>query len=374
MRQSLLFLLLASTLLSAWVLTPEDLASQAARTREAQLRELYEASQPEYDSYLGLGWMFLPKPDESKLETGYGTMNGFAFRHRFALYLQNPLDSSDLRIGLGWWAERQGWEPEDFLFFPNYSDWGAVRDIQTFVMTLANEKQAWRLATGLQWQNPESVGIPVQSAEKDSLWWFGQAGWNVLGVQAEFHRTDLDLIRATAEFESRALRGGDTTGPSIYYPDLEILYQRSLDDPLRLTWRQDLWKQKIYVETAWWPSESNEGSGVLHLYADASHLVGAEFGIRRNAAGHYLFGGGFELPFVRLACNLPSDYNQFFHSHGPLVLLEFHLSLQSIKDKAFFNLNAPRAAPMKTEKVHDESIRKPQSIQNQGNTANKESS
>jgi len=350
MRILLILLLSWAVSALAWTVQPQDLVSQPARTRESQLREFHEAFKPEYDSYLGFDWMLLPKPDESRLQSPYGIHNGFAFRQRFAIFLQNPIDSSVYRMGFAWWVERQGWQNEDFLFIPPTSEMGVVRDIHTLALTASNAKKSWAAVAGLQWQNPEQVGS-LYPAEGDSLWWFSEADWKSLGVQAVFHREAWTQVRATVELEARALRGGDSTGWKTYLPDLEALVTRDSADPLRLGYRQNIWRQRLYLDGSYWVMQGEHANGSLLMYTDASHLVGLELGARRRDNGKLSWGVGIEAPFARVSFNLPREYDQLFHSHGSTILVELHMSLGAISKESLFRRNAPRSAPMETDKI-----------------------
>jgi hypothetical protein len=346
----LVWFALASAL-HAWTVSPHALAAQSSQTRESQLQEFGEVFKPEFDTYLGLGWMYLPKPDQSRLFTPYGEHNGFAFRHRLSIFFQHPMDSSSLRLGWAWWVERQGWEAEDFLLVPSYSNLGVARSIHTTAVTLADSAHALGAALGVQWLNPESGNNQVQQPEEDSLWWFGHATWRQFATQAEFHGAELSMVRANANLGARALRGGDSVGLSTYLPDWEFLWLRGANDPIRLTWRQNIWHQQIYVHASAWPVQGQEGSGSLFFYTDASQLVGAELALRRTRDGKVLVGGGIEVPFLRVSCNLPREYDQFFASRGTQILVEFHMSIGAIKNRAIFRRNAPRSARMEVESV-----------------------
>ena len=336
---------------SAWTVQPSALQDQPMLTRESQLREFDEAFKPAFDSYLGFGWMLLPKPDQSRLQGPYGEQNGFAFRHRFAFMMQrNPDTTSPIRTGAAWWVERQGFETEDFLAFPNYSDQGLVREIHTFALLLSNTRYDAGVAAGLQWQHPEHVGN-IFAPESDSLWWFGHATWGKLSVQTLFHRTEWDHIRASFNLGSRAVLGSDSVGVRTYLPDLSLVLRHDTSNPLCISASQNLWHQMLYLTGSWYPQQSGERFASLKVYGDGSHLVGAEFGVRHFHDGTWTYGVGIEAPFVRISCNLPREYDQFFKSRGNNVLVEFYMSIEAIAGKSLFALNAPRSAPLESTPV-----------------------
>jgi hypothetical protein len=123
------------------------------------------------------------------------------------------------------------------------------------------------------------------------------------------------------------------------------------NNPLCLSASQNLWHQKVYLNGSWYPEQSGERWASLKLYADASHMLGAEFGVRHFPNGSWTYGAGIEAPFLRVSCNLPREYDEFFQSRGTNVLVEFYMSLESISNKALFARNAPRSAPLETTKT-----------------------
>ena len=346
--RSLSLLLFMALAIQAWVVSPDAVADQGGRTRDAQLREFQEAFKPGYSSYMGIGWMLLPKPSQATLQSPYGIHDGFAFRHRFALMMQSPLDSSTNTIGWAWWVERQGWDVEDFIAVPKYSAFGLVRDVHTFSMLFSSLPNDLGVAGGVQWTHPEHVGH-FYPAENDSLWWFTHGTWKMLAAQAEFKAAQWTMVRVNVELAARALRHGDSTGWHTYLPDMEAVLFQGGDDPLRLWLRQNIWTQRVYVEGTWWPKRNIQRQVSLLAYADPSQMVGVQVGVRQLPDRKWMWGGGVEFPFMRVSCNLPGEYDQFFHAHGNTWLLEVFISLGSIKDKAFFRRNAPRSAPMETD-------------------------
>lgn len=348
---AILFLGMAS-LASARSLEPQDLSFQGLNTRESQLQEFSQVFKPEYDSYLAFGWLYFPKSDQVRLSSPYGVHDGFAFRHRFSLFLQNNVDTnSTLRTGLGWWWERQGWETEDFLVVPERSSFGLVRSVHTFALSLSDTKRKLGLAAGLQWQNPEGTHGIVHSQETDSLWWFGHLLWDRYVAQMQWQGLEFSMLRVQAGLADRELRGGTITGFKTYLPDLEGLWLPGEEDAIRLQWLQNLWKQRIYLQATAWPMMGHEGSASLLFYTDPSHLLGAEVAVRRSVEGDWVFGGGIEVPFLRVSVNVPREYEQFFANRGTQILLEFQMNIGAIQNRALFRRNAPRSAPMETEKV-----------------------
>lgn len=349
-----LFLLGLPAILCAAVIPYERLAAQPSRTRESQLDEFADVFKPEYDSYLSFGWLYFPFPSQQELKSPYGTHPGFAFRHRFALFAHNPMDSaSKYRSGMGWWVERQGWDTEDFLAVPKYSQFGAVRDLHTFVATFSNRAQGWGGALGLQWQNPEYLGR-IYAQEEDSLWWFAHATWDKLTLQSVFHRGTWTSTRINMDLADRAIRGGDTTGWKTYMPDIEALLIHQATDPLRLQVRQNVFRRLFYLEGSWWVMENRDPWVSLKAFSDPSHMLGVEIGTRRLDNGDWIWGGGIEMPFLRVSCNLPREYEQFFESRGAQILVEFHLNIGTIDKTAIFARNGADSAPMETDKVKTE--------------------
>ena len=106
---------LTMPLCAAWNPTPQQLSYQTTITGSEQLHELEQAFKPEYSGYIAAGWVYFPLPTQSPLRTSWGEHDGYIFRQRLGAWLTNPLDSSRRRLGLAWWAERQGWDSEDFL-------------------------------------------------------------------------------------------------------------------------------------------------------------------------------------------------------------------------------------------------------------------
>jgi len=342
-----LSLLLLATLASAWNLTPANIHAQAAQSRDGQLREFQQSYAPNYDSYVGLGWVYLPFASQSRLQSPYGLHDGFAFRHRAALLLQNPIDSSAYRIGLAWWIERQGWDQEDFLALAPYKDYGLVRDIHTAAVMFSDTKRDMGWALGVQYQNPEHVGL-IYAPESDSLWWFTHAMWSRMSLQAVFHRSEWQTLRFNANLADRQLRGGAKNGLGTYWPDLEAAFLRGTEDPLHLRVRQNLYSQRVFLDAAYRPVLGKQAAFTLQLYPDASELLGLELGAIRTMEGDWRFGGDLEMPLFRVGYNAPRDAEELFDAHGTWIL-EFHISLGAIAQESIFRRNAPRPAPMETD-------------------------
>ena len=60
------------------------------------------------------------------------------------------------------------------------------------------------------------------------------------------------------------------------------------------------------------------------------------------------------MPFLRVSCNLPREYEQFFKNRGPQFMVEFHMDLVTENKKAIFARSGVGSAPMETDKVKKE--------------------
>ncbi len=77
----------------------------------------------------------------------------------------------------------------------------------------------------------------------------------------------------------------------------------------------------------------------LSLYPDASRLVSLE-GTCSHRDGRTWWGGGLNLPFVRVAYNHADDYESFFGASG-VWLVELRLGIGS-SGSSFFGLGGAR--------------------------------
>ena len=333
--------LAAVALASAWSLSPVSLENQSAYTMGLQLDEARQAIRPEYAGYMAASWMYLPLPSQSPLETRWGTHDGYAFRQRLSAWLSNPLDSSAWRVGLVWWGERQGFDQEDFLIFPAYGRFGRVQSVHTGGMSLGDSSRHWNVAGGIQYRNVEYLG-EEQGPSHDYMGWWQQAQWRFVGVQSSWHKGTWQSARLNLDMQARSVRGGADSGWTTYLPDLGV-QARNWGDSLylRYTWEQNLYGQLVYAAGALGGAPENPGWEwvALRLYPDPSRLVSLE-GTLSHRDGRTWWGGGLNLPFVRVAYNHAEDYDAFFKSRG-VWLLELRLGIGSA-GSSFFGLGGAR--------------------------------
>ncbi|NLB63018.1 MAG: hypothetical protein GX801_02790 [Fibrobacter sp.] len=350
MRSRLVFLLSLALVWNSWgsfVLTPENLHKQVEITFNQHLLELHQAFKPQYNGYFALGAVWLPSFKQSSFLSPYGEHYGFAFRQQAALLWQNPIEQTAFKAGFAWWGERQGFDSQDFIFFPSYDKFSSVRNLHSFALLLSNTQLNANFAMGLQWSHSEFMSEFV-GKEKDSLRYFATLGWNFLTIQGVINHRSLQGLMVHADLASRSLRGQNSSGWRTYLPDLAMILPWEDKNTWQLSWRQNLYGQKLYLHSKWWPKQEQRWESSLQWFMDASQLVGMELSYLQKAPGESFWGIGVEMPFVRVAYNLPRDFHGFFHSKSTIIV-EWQLSIGSNEKNEFFGLNAAQSAPMETQ-------------------------
>ena len=323
----------------AWHPTPQIIEEQVPQTAFAQLLDFQNAARPEYNAYLTAGIIYLPLPSQSALSTEWGIHNGFAFRQRLGIWLTDNFDgkgSRGFRFGFGWFGERQGWDNEDFLFVPHRGDFSQVNQVHTWGLTIADSSRHLLFGGGLQYLN----------ARDESLRWWLLGTWSRFSVMPNFHNGDLQFINAQLFLQARELRGNKNSWQN-YLPDLEFsLYSR---DSVKIFVSQNIFRQKYYLEGAFWARPRDFAYAALKFYPDPSRLLLAlEATATKKENSDVYFGGGITLPFLRVAYNHTDDYENFFKSRG-IWIVEIRLAIGTSGD-SFFALKAPKAAPSEVSK------------------------
>jgi hypothetical protein len=318
----------------AWNPTPLLIEEQTKQTAFMQLRDFQGAARPEYNAYISTGIIYLPLPSQSALSTEWGVHDGFAFKQNMGLWLTNNFDgkgSKGLTFGLGWFGERQGWDNEDFLFFPHRGNFSQINQIHTFGLTIADSSKHLLFGGGLQYLN----------AENNSLGWWLLGTWGRFSILPNFHKNDLRFINAQLNLQARELRGNENSWQN-YLPDLECSYFSK--DSVKMFVSQNIFKQKFYLEGAFWIEPKDFAWAALKFYPDPSRLLLAlEATATKKENDALYFGGGITIPFLRVAYNSTKDYETFFKNRG-VWIVEFRLAIGTSGD-AFFALNAPKRAP-----------------------------
>jgi hypothetical protein len=318
----------------AWNPTPLLIEEQVQQTAFMQLRDFQGAAKPEYNAYVSAGIIYLPLPTQSALSSEWGIHNGFAFKQNIGMWLTNNFDgrgSKGLVFGLGWFGERQGWDNEDFLFVPNRGMFSKINQIHTLGLTVADSSKHLLFGGGLQYLN----------AKDQTLGWWLLGTWGRFSILPNFHKNDLRFINAQLNLQARELRGNGNSWQN-YLPDLECSYFSK--DSIKMFVSQNIFKQKIYLESAFWTLPQDFAWAALKLYPDPSRLLFAlETTLTKKENSDIYFGGGIVLPFLRVAYNSANDYEAFFKNHGTWIV-EIRLAIGTSSD-AFFALNAPQRAP-----------------------------
>ena len=318
----------------AWNPTSEIIEGQALQTAFAQLNDFQNAARPEYDAYLTAGIIYLPLPNQSELSTEWGTHKGFALRQRFGMWLTDKFDNRDakgLKYGLTWFAERHGWDNEDFLFLPNRGYFSQINQIHTFGLTVADSLNQWLFGGGVQYLN----------AHDETLRWWLLGTWSRFSLMPVFHKGDLQFLNAQLYLQARQLRGNKDSWQT-YLPDLEFTFYS--EDSLRMFISQNIFKQRFYLEGSFWAHSGDLAWAAFKYYPDPSRLLLAlEATVVKKENDKICFGGGITLPFLRVAYNHADDFENFFKSRG-LWVVELRLAIGTSGD-SFFALKAPKSAP-----------------------------
>jgi hypothetical protein len=338
--RSLCSLLVCGLNLYAWNPTPQIIEEQVPQTAFLQLKEFQNAARPEYSAYLTAGIIYLPLPSQSALSTEWGIHEGFAFKQHTGMWLTYNFDWKNLkdwRFGLGWLGERHGWDSEDFLFFPHRGNFSQINQIHTFGLTFADSSKHLLFGSGLQYLN----------AKDETFRWWLLGTWDRFSIMPNFHKDDLEFINIQLFLQTRKLRGYKDSWQN-YLPDLEFSFYSK--DSMKMFISQNIFKQKLYIESAFWAEPKNFAWAALKYYPDPSRLLLAlEATVTKKENDEIYFGGGIVTPFLRVAYNHSYDYEAFFKSHG-VWIVEFCLNIGTSGD-SFFALSAPKAAPSEISKV-----------------------
>jgi hypothetical protein len=323
----------------AWNPAPRFIEEQVSHSGFKQLFDFQNAARPEYNAYVSAGLIYLPLPSQSALQTEWGIHDGFAFRQKIGLWLTENFDeksSGKFTFGLAWFGERQGWDNEDFLFYPHEGDFSQINQVHTFGLTAADSAKHLLFGSGVQYVN----------AKDNSFRWWLLGTYDRFSVMPVFHKADLLLINLQLYLQARALLG-HTDSWQNYLPDFDFSFYSK--DSLKVFISQNLFKQKFYIEGAFWVNSSDLASNdfawaALKFYPDPSRLLLAlEATAAKKENSDIYFGGGITLPFLRVAYNCADDYENFFKSRG-IWIVEFRLAIGTSGD-SFFALSAPKAAP-----------------------------
>ncbi|MCL2101800.1 MAG: hypothetical protein FWH22_08840 [Fibromonadales bacterium] len=330
-----LLLLIANSF--AWHPTPQIIEDQVPQTAFRQLMDFQNFARPEYNAYLTAGLVWLPLPSQSSLSTEWGILRGFAFRQYMGMWLTNNFDGHEqkrgLSYGIGWLGERQGWSNEDFLFFPHRGDFSQINQVHTFGLTIADSSKHLLFSGGAQYLN----------AEDETLRWWLLVTWGRFSIMPNFHKGDLQFINTQLHLQARELRGNRDSWQN-YLPDLDFSFYAK--DSVKIFVSQNLYKQKYYLESAFWVNPGDLAWVALKFYPDPSRLLMAlEATATKKENNDIYFGGGITTPFLRVAYNHASDYDNFFKSRG-IWIIEICLGIGTSGD-SFFALKAPKAAPSK---------------------------
>jgi len=334
MKRIFLLLFFASSYIHAWNPTPQIIEEQVPQTAFAQLAVFQNAARPEYNAYLNAGMIFLPLASQSALSTEWGIHQGFAMRQRLGLWMTNNFDGQakkGLTHGLGFFIERQGWDNEDFLFYPHRGEFSQINQIITSGYTIADSSRHWLAGGGMQY---------LDASNETFRWWL-LGTWRRFSIMPNFRKGDLQFINTQLNLQARELRGNKDSWQN-YLPDLEFSFFTK--DSVKMFISQNIFKQKHYLEAAFWANSDSASLAwaAYKFYPDPSRLLLAlEATVTKS--DEFYFGGGITLPFLRIAYNHANDYETFFKSRG-IWIVEFRLSIGT-SGISFFDLSAPKAAP-----------------------------
>lgn len=336
--------LLASVWGVAEPISVDAIHSAPGVTRDRQLQEVHQAFRPDVSAYVGFGIHYLPLSTQLPLKSPFGVHDGFAFRQHLELFFVAPaFKEKGIDLGALWFIERHGWDSKDFLFFPAYEKFSFVRSIQTGGLAISYPKYRLGVAAGVQYHNVERTAF-IYPDESDSLYYWGHAYFGKTAIQASFHKADWRHIRLSLDLESKQLLGGDSTGLKTYFPNFDVTLFNGVErDSVKVSWEQNLYKQMLYSNVSFLLPDRGFYAAALKLYPSPSRLFALEATMLRKEGGGFIFGGGIEVPFVRLAYNSATDVENFFGSHGTFMV-EIRFAISSIRNQ-FFALNAAKGIP-----------------------------
>lgn len=331
------------------------ISTAGSQIRDRQLREIRDVLRGGRGWYFDMGTNYFPLSSQTPLESKFGEHDGFVSRQHFAAFGAGNI-SPDGFLGFMLWFDRSGWDSEDYIFFPEYSDFSLIRSNFTWGFSYTHKPTDLTFALGMQHQNVENVGH-VFPHENDSLLYFwAHARWSHFSLQGSFHRTHLNSLRLSLDLESRSVYGGRKDGFLTYLPNIDATYYKrdiggEEDNYVRVNWEQNLYKQILYAEVA--VDFPNDGfrSAALKYYVDPSRMMAFEAScLRRNSkvdgSKDLLFGGAIDILFLRIGYNSATDYDNLFHAKGT-VTVDIKFSMASI-DGMFFGRKAAQPAPMET--------------------------
>jgi len=320
--RKLLAILIAVHTAFAWNPTPSIIEDQVPQTAFLQLQDFQGAARPEYSAYI------------NALLTEQYINKGFAFRQSMGIWLTNNFDGKDakgLTYGAGWFGERQGWNNKFFLFVPNRGGFSQTNQIHTFGLTVADSSNHWLFGSGLQYLN----------ADNNTFRWWLLGTWSRLSILPNFYKNELRFINAQLNLQARELRGNESSWQD-YLPDLQCTYFST--DSIKMFISQNVFKQKFYLEGAFWTQSTDLAWAALKFYPDPSRLLLAlEATATKKENDDIYFGGGVTVPFLRVAYNSSKDYEAFFKNRG-VWIVELQLAIGTSGD-SFFAMNAPKRAP-----------------------------
>ena len=346
-------LFLGSSLALADGVSVDALSRDGVVTRNRHLMEIGDVLLGGRGGYMNLGFYYTPLPDQLPLKSHYGLHDGFAFRQHLAGFAAGEVKPGKFVGGL-LWADRSGWDGEDFILFPKYNDFSVQRTILTWGATYSDIKNNFAVAAGMQHQNLEHLGH-IYAKESDSLlgsWAYLRYG--KVSLMGSLNRADWSSIHLSLDLEHRSVyedKGVLYVGWKDYLPNIDVGYYNGGDDDnsLRVVWNQNLYGQNFYGEIAYdFLPDVEFHSAALKYYPHASRMVGFEAtclrrGVR-SGLKDLLWGGAIDLMFVRIAYNSAYDYEHFFGAKGTF-LVELKLDFASLEDK-IFGRGAPRASIM----------------------------
>ena len=321
----------------------ESLASGGFWMRDDQLRDIGDQLLYGKSSFFDIGFYYTPIASQVPLKSEFGEHQGFVFRHHVAGASSYEVSKNNFLTAL-LWLERSGWDGEDFLFFPRYTDFGIVRSVTTWGLGYTNMDLGYSIAAGMQHQNVEYVG-DVYPAENDSLLYsWVNLRYGRVSAQAQFHRTHFRMMRVSLDLEDRAVFGGASSGLWTYLPNIDVtMYRHELggldEDFVRVNWEQNLLAQRLYAEVSFDFPDDGFHSAALKYYPDPSRFAALELTCTRRRVesdnwDDLMFGWAVELPLVRVGYNSAYEYDHLFRAKGTWFV-QFQFNLQNVGDMMF---------------------------------------